>query len=87
MMVMVDRLLADGGRRAGEAVVRLRDDAHVGERRVVRADALLLRDQAGDRAVDLVGEEALRAHGRTEIRLRADEGARQLDGLYRGYRG
>ena len=31
----------------------LRDDADVGERDVQRPDALLLRDEAGDGAIDL----------------------------------
>mmetsp|Transcript_10641 Transcript_10641/g.26442 ORF Transcript_10641/g.26442 Transcript_10641/m.26442 type:complete len:717 (+) Transcript_10641:619-2769(+) len=60
----LDRLLADGGGGARHALVRLRDHAHVGERRVERADALLLCDEPRDRAVDFVGEEALRADRR-----------------------
>ena len=33
------------------------DDAHVGERDVQRSDALLLRDEAGDGAIDLAATE------------------------------
>mmetsp|Transcript_7001 Transcript_7001/g.16331 ORF Transcript_7001/g.16331 Transcript_7001/m.16331 type:complete len:681 (-) Transcript_7001:1870-3912(-) len=59
----LDGLLTHRSRAARGALVCLRDDAHVCERRVQRTDALLLRDQSTDRAVDLVGEEALGADG------------------------
>ncbi len=58
-----DRLLADGGGGAGGAEVALGDDGDVGDGELQRAGALLLRHQPGDAAIDLGGEEALRADG------------------------
>ncbi len=47
----LERLLADGGRGAGQPCVRLRHHRHVRHRQLQRAAALLLRDQAcADRA-------------------------------------
>ena len=56
----LDRLLADRCGGSDRVGMRQSDDAAVGERYVQRPHALLLRDQAGHRAVDLVGQEALR---------------------------
>jgi hypothetical protein len=46
MQAHLERLLADGGRGAGQPRVRLRHHRHVRHRQLQRAAALLLRDQA-----------------------------------------
>lgn len=49
----LDGLLANGGGAAGVAKVGLCHDSHVADRQLQRAAALLLRNQARHRAVNL----------------------------------
>lgn len=70
----LDRLLAhgscnSGGRRAiGRRQVRLCNNSHIRERRVQRADALLLRDEATNRPVNLRQRAASQRRGACETK-------------------